>query len=256
MGLALKFEIKTDSPFAVAAVLSEKKPGGGNYAAVIWSNGDTWQPVVLKPEDFILNDGPNDPADRDGKLDLDQVDNAAFVDLSQFLAGMASSEQIYSEPHKGTHLISARGFEILRDTAPATEPQPAWFGFGGTTFEQKDGAVTVRYRGAGEKWTAISRMLAAGPADATHLSLDIQSDRDVQLVISLEEKRSGGKAGVRHNVDFFVPAGTKPEHREVALSAFSDSPNAASIHSVAIVDVSGDTLLNALTIRDLKFVVR
>jgi len=54
---SLRFEIRTDAPFAAAVLLSEKvlgekKPGGGNYMAAIWSSGDKWQPVVLAPGDF------------------------------------------------------------------------------------------------------------------------------------------------------------------------------------------------------------
>jgi hypothetical protein len=245
---SIRFELKTDSPFAVAMVLAEKKPDGGNYSSVVWSNGDSWQPVVLSLADFSPTEGANDPVDKDGKLDADQIENAAFVDFSQFLQKMGANSQIYAEPHQGAHLISVRNFEISGEAASNDRPQSSWFSPGGATFEQSGGAVTVRYREQPEKWTAFVRTFP--PHDysgAAHLSMDIQSDKDVQLVISIAERK-----GERHNVDFMVPAGTKPEHRDVDLKAFEGEINLKAIQSIAILDVSGEAGVNKIVIKDLR----
>jgi hypothetical protein len=250
---SLRFEIKTDSPFAVSFVLAEKKPDGGNYSAVIWSNGDTWQPVILAPGDFSLNDGANDPVDKDGKLDLDQVENAALTDLSQYLGGMAHNSQVYAEPHQGPHVISIRNFRVSGEEAPADRPQSSWFSPGGATFEQDHGALIIRYKEEPDRWTTFNRLIP--PHDftgATHLSMDIQSDHDVQLVISIRERRTGATEPARYNTDFFVPAGTAPEHRDLALSAFEGPLNLKAIQSIAILDVSGEAATNRIVIKDLS----
>src|SRR5215831_2349453 len=57
----LRFRIKTDHDTAMAVLLSEKKPGGGNYTAIVWSPANAWQQVELTPADFSVSDGPNDP---------------------------------------------------------------------------------------------------------------------------------------------------------------------------------------------------
>jgi hypothetical protein len=90
----------------------------------------------------------------------------------------------------------------------------------------------------------------------THLAMDIASDRPVQLAISIRERRSKGSAEVRHNVDFFVPAGAAPEHREIALSAFSGEMDLSRLQSMTIVDVGGESAQNKITIRDMRLVKR
>src|SRR5206468_11701111 len=76
----LRFRIKADHDTAVAMLLSERKPGGGNYLATFWCAADVWQPIELAPSDFAAADGPNDPVDSNGKLDLDQVEGIGLVD--------------------------------------------------------------------------------------------------------------------------------------------------------------------------------
>jgi hypothetical protein len=219
------------------------KPGGANFSAAIWSAGEDWQQVVLKPEDFS--------SDKGGRLALTQIQDVALTDLSQ-LAGTPQNDRVYFEPHSGPHTIWVRNFELLRDAAPAVEPQSPWFGLGGSSFEEKDGATIIRYRGRGDRWIAFTRLLPPGDrGGATHLALEIQSERDAQLVISLREGQT------RHNIDFFVPAGKALDHREVLLSAFSNGAvDAAAARSVTILDVGDEELPNSITIRDLRFVTQ
>ena len=97
---------------------------------------------------------------------------------------------------------------------------------------------------------------------ATHLVMDIASDVPAQLALSFRERRSRESEGARYNVDFFVPASSKPERREIALSAFHRDDNGPpdpddklsldSIQSLTIVDVSGESAQNKLTIRNLR----
>lgn len=259
---SLRFEVKTDSPFALAVVAGEKKPGG-NYSAIVWSNGDAWQPVTLTTADFSLNAGPNDPPDPDGKLDVDRIESFALLDMSQYLANMANTARIYGEPHTGPHTISIRKFGPSTDDPGPDRPQVAWFSPGGATFEALNGGVTIRYKALADRWTAFLRQIP--PHDftgATHLSLDIQSDHDVQLVVSLKERRGPGTEGARYNIDFTVPAGPKPEHRDLLLSAFNHDENGApdpdnklsldALESITILDVSAEDRTNRIVLQDLR----
>ncbi len=258
MGLALaemkslRFEVKTDSRFAVALLLSEKKPGGGNYIAVIWSNGEGWQPVVLAPSDFTENYTQGEPSDPDGKLDPDRVEHVGLIDFSQFLGGLTRDSQIYTEPHEGAHEILMRNFEVSRETN-SSHPQVEWFSSGGASLTKADGALAVRYQAPDDSWIAFTRLGGLpGPVGATHLAMDIQSDRDAQLVISLRE------GSARRNVDFFAPAGKTIEHREILLSAFGteEKPEAGKSQSMTILDVGGEAAPNTVTIRNLALVKR
>jgi hypothetical protein len=49
---------------------------------------NAWQQVELTPADFALGDGPNDPADPDDKLELDQVEGIAIFDFAHFLGSV------------------------------------------------------------------------------------------------------------------------------------------------------------------------
>jgi hypothetical protein len=79
----LQFRVKSDVTTMVGVMLSEKKPDGGDYSVIFWSPKDQWQQIDLAPADFSLNDGPKDPKDPDGRLDLDQVQAIAVFDAGQ-----------------------------------------------------------------------------------------------------------------------------------------------------------------------------
>ncbi len=265
---SLRFEVRTDSPFAVGVLLAEKKPDGGNYTAIIWSNGGAWQPVHLTLADFAPTEGKNDPVDKDHRLDTDQLENLGILDFSQIFGAMAKGNSpVYAEPHDGPHVISFRNFEVLRD-APAAEPadavdtyghpQSAWFTFGGASLEVKDSTLTVRFRQRPEKGIAFSRVLPLRDySGATHLSLDVQSDQALQLVVSLKERNVNGVEGARHNTDIFIPASDKPDHRDIALSAFETDGGGGrldlkSIQSITFLDVSGETAMTTLKLRNIR----
>src|SRR5580692_6665534 len=80
----LQFWVKTDHDTPAAVLLSEIKPGGGNYTAWFWAPANTWQQIDLSPADFVLSDGPQDPKDPDRKLDLDQLQGVGILDLASF----------------------------------------------------------------------------------------------------------------------------------------------------------------------------
>lgn len=275
---SLKFEVRTDVPMPVAVVLSESKPGGGNYNAVVWSVGPLWQNVVLVPADFAVSDGPTDPVDADHRLDPDQVETVAFLDLGQLFSSLASrgNAPFHVETHDGTHTISIRAFEISRDPLPAaandvvdnfSTAMSSWFTPGGASFEQNGGALSISYRQLAEEFVAFVRQVPAhNYKAATHLTLDVASDRPAQLIIAITERRSGAEAGARYHGEFFVPGGGKLDHRELSLAALDldeNGPpdpdrklNSENIQSIAIVDMTGESANNTLTLRDLRLVKR
>src|SRR5271165_7025929 len=102
---SLRFRARTDHDTTLGVLLGERKPGGGNYVALFWSPANVWQQVELTPADFDLSDGPNDPKDADGKLDLDQVEGVAIFDFAHFLEGSPDGEKIVIAPGTGPHSI-------------------------------------------------------------------------------------------------------------------------------------------------------
>ena len=279
---SLRFELRTDVPMPVAVMLAEKKPGGGNYSAVVWSAGTAWQTVVLGAADFAVTDGAKDPVDSDHKLDPDQVETVGILDLAQLFSSLAASANVpfHVEPHDGPHTISIRGFEISRDAlstavpAVASEivddfsrPMPAWFTPGGASLAQSGGKLTVRYRQLPGEFVAFLRQLPARDyKGATHLTMDAASDKPAQLIISIAERRVDGNPGARYNADFFVPGGNQTDHRELWLDAFARDENGPpdpagkldpdNIQSITILDVSGESAENTLTLHDLRLVRR
>lgn len=237
---SLRFEIRTDGPFALAIAMGQQKPGA-SWTAFFWSNGQAWQPVVLTPRDFTpLVSGGSMPG----------IVYISLLDFSQYLAEHIAEARVYTEPHKGAHQISIRNFEILREAPEQVgHPQSEWVGAGGATFEKAADGVTIRYARKGELWSAFTRAEPLASVEkALHLELDVQSEHDAQLAISIEDGTG------RHNIDFAVAAGTKPEHREVLLEAFQPGGlNPATLKSISILDVTGEPGINELRLANLRF---
>ena len=276
---SVRFELRTDSPFAIGVVMSEKKPGGGNYTASVWSNGGEWQPVVLSPRDFVDGEGPAEPSDADGRLDLDQVEGFGLIDISQIFSRMSNPDSpVYAKAHTGEHTFSIRNFELSSDDVVSPtgmvvddfgRPQSSWLSLGDAKLSQTGGTLRAEYQQQAEQAVAFLHSIPA-PRDfrgATHLAFDIGSSLPGQFVLSLQEARHHSQAeGPRYNVDFFVPAGTKMEHREIALSALNLDENGGAdkngkldlndLRSLSFLDVSHESGNNVLTIANLRFVHR
>ena len=119
---SMRFWLKTDISTAVGVLLNEKKPGG-DYATWFWSPKDRWQRIVLTPADFTVNDGPNDPKDPDGRLDLDQIQGIGLLDLKMIFSMLPTSQQLPVQLDRltGSHTLLVNDFQILSDgPAPAT----------------------------------------------------------------------------------------------------------------------------------------
>jgi hypothetical protein len=264
----IQFRARTDVSTMLGVLLSETKPGGGDYTAVFWSPKDQWQQIDLTPADFSLNDGAKDPKDADGRLDLEQVQAVGIVDAGQLfnqprgngklpfaVAGLSGEHKLSVEdlrfvtegkaqPGKGV-IVDDFGRGFLR-----------WFKLGdgelslnSGTNPLKKAALEFHYRQEAAQFTILLHPL--GQTDlrgATELSFDISSTHDAHFILALEMQKIEGRPGARYNHDFLVGAG-QVGHMQIPLSEFTlaeDSPpdpvghlDPGKVRSLGLVDLSG-----------------
>jgi hypothetical protein len=274
---AVRFWVKTDVPTAVAVLMNEKKPGG-DYTAVCWSSGNTWQRVELTPADFHLNVGPNDAADPDGKLDLDAVQSMGVVDLSTiFGAKPNSGSPIVVESHLGKHSLFIREFELVAGNGAAKRekasidsfatPQLQWFTMGGAELKPDGAGMRAVYQQKEEKSVALLRQIAhVDLRGRESLAFDVASEKPAELLLSFEELAPGKQQGPRYTLTFEVQGGGKVEHREILLSAFEHAPDGPDdpngkldldqLKMLSILDItanfSHETVRNSLWIGNIR----
>jgi hypothetical protein len=259
----LRLHVKTDHATAMGLLLSEKKPGGGNYSAWFWSPADTWQWIELTPADFSLNDGPDDAKDSDGKLDLADVEAIGLFDLGQFFAQMPANPDfpVVVSLAKGQHTARVDGFEIL--SSPAAQPVPAnalrmgmfdrnftdWVTLGGMDLKLSSGsnplnapALEASYHETeGHFQLLLRRVTGSETAKAKRLVFDIASERDVTLMVSLEMNKPGGGQGPRFTLPIYPPGGKEIFHVNLDLADFQGDGkfDPGQWRSLAIVDITG-----------------
>ena len=89
--------LRPSSAWEIAALLGESRPfhragnplgreetRGGNYTAWFWAPANTWQEGGVLPADFTVADGPRDPKDQDGRLDMDAVEGIGIFESAEF----------------------------------------------------------------------------------------------------------------------------------------------------------------------------
>lgn len=274
----LRFWLKTDRARPIAVLLSERKPGGGNYNAWIWSPAETWQQVDLTPADFSLAEGPNDPKDSDGKLDLDHLQAIGILDIGMRFPQMASGPS-------NSHTLWIDDFEAFAgDAAPVQDGMVvddfrrgfvAWISPTGATLQLAQSAnplnepsLQVSYEQADQPFPSIVRQLhSAGLARATRLEFDIASEKESTVNVSLEMSRPGAAQGPRFNLPIYPPGEREVFHVSIKLADFRPAggpavPEAdvrvepALLKTLALVDVSaatGDPGRNTLWIGNVHF---
>jgi hypothetical protein len=256
---AIRFWMKTDVPTPLAVTMGEKSPGG-RYAAVCWSTGNTWQRVELTPSDFHLSDGPNDPPDPDGKLDMDAIENIGIVDLNSMIGVRVEPNAPYAaESHAGPHTFFLDDFELWTGTASGQKapsilddfstPQLQWFTRGGAELVPEHHGMRVNYEQKAEQGILLNRLLGKSDLRGKEwLAFDISSDKPADLAMSFEVHAPGKAQGPRYNANVEVEGGGKVNHREVLLSVFGENqPDLPPIKlddlkSLTIVDITGQTL--------------
>jgi hypothetical protein len=260
----LRFWARSDHNTALGVLLSEKKPGGGNYAAWFWAPANTWQAIELAPADFTVTDGPNDPVDPDGKLDLDQVDGIAVFDLAQYFSQWTSNAKLPLRvaAQSGRHSLLLDSFEISseaprraaeaagtvaldppgRDFLQWVTPGGMDLKVGGADGPLGPGALQASYRPADGGIEILVRRVANAPlALAKRLVFDIASEREATLLLVLEMTQPGGGTGPRFTMPIYPPGGREVFHVDVNLEDFSGVGrfDPARWRTIALLDMSG-----------------
>jgi hypothetical protein len=267
----LEFWIRTDRATPVIVVLSEKQPGGGYYSSWFWCRKDEWLHVSLTPHDFVLNQGPSDPVDADGRLDLDDVRGIGISDLGQAFQSFASDPTypLVVDTTSGSHTILLDDVEMVTGPgAPPLGPWPdkvighperglvTWISIGGTDLAIADASsplgqpgFSARYEQTFGHYVAISHsLLDHDLRGVAHLSLTMASQNDAKLMVYLEEKKPGTLLGPRYIHTVTVPGGSEPASIDLALAEFQTDtaglvdPNgrldADLLKSISLVDIT------------------
>lgn len=290
----IRFRAKADHDTAIALSLSEKKPGGGDYTAWFWAPADRWQQIELTPADFILNDGPKDPVDSDGKLDLDQVVGVGLLDVGYFFSMAAKNPNfpIAVARSSGEHTLLVESLQLLSgESARASVGVEdaitidafergflQWVTLGGMNLRlsETDNPLGVQsmeasYEQSEGPYPILVRRLAnLDLAKARRLVFDVASEREATLVVSLELKKPGSSQGPRYNATIFAPEGRKMFHVNVRLSDFEPDANSreasltklepSRLKSLAITDITvasgGEGGANTIWIGNVRAAVK
>jgi hypothetical protein len=261
---SLRFWARSDHDTALGVLLSEKKPGGGNYAAWFWAPANVWQAIELTPADFTVTDGPKDPVDPDGKLDLDQVEGIAVFDLAQYFARLAANSTlpIGVAAQSGRHSLLVDSFEVSADaprrapsaagTVPIDPPGRAfvqWVTPGEMELKPSAaggplgaGALQASYRPADGRLEILVRRVAnAQLAQAKRLVFDVASEREASLLVAIEMTQPGGGSGPRFTMPVYPPGGREVFHVDLKLEDFQGTGefDPARWRTLAILDTSG-----------------
>lgn len=275
----LRFRVRSDHDTALAVLLSEHKPGGGNYTAMIWAPANVWQQIELTPADFALSEGPSDPKDADAKLDADQVEGIGVFDFAEFIASMPTIPNLFVEKASGPHTLAISNFEIRTGGATAREPLSIdrfdrgfleWMTLGGMHLtlaaESPLGgpALEASYDPQPEHMPILTRRLAhLDLAGAKRLAFDIASQREATVLVALELRKPGSDQGPRFNLTIFPPGDRKIFHVNLSLDDFQPDAHTAGarldpalLKSISLIDVTGasggDAGANTLWLGNLR----
>jgi hypothetical protein len=261
----LRFWIHTDMATPVIVILSEKQPGG-YYSSWFWCPKDEWQLVKLAPSDFILNTGPSDPKDPDGRLDLDRVNAIGISDLGQAFQtiGVQPAYPVVIEKGSGVHTIAIDDFNMSSQSDAGSDRLIGGAGRGFLTWITMGGAqleiagsqnplgipvLRATYARTAGRYVVIAHTLAnVDLSGASKLVFRIASTNDAKFLVYLEERLPGSALGPRYSAMFAVPGGSRGTDQALALSNFtfdSTGPSdadgrldAGQLKSISLIDIT------------------
>lgn len=266
---SLRFRARTDHDTTIGVLLSERKPGGGNYVAMFWSPASSWQQVELTPRDFSLSDSPTDPKDADGKLDLDQVEGVAIFDLAGVFERALDREKVVVTAASGAHSLLIDNFEV-RTTAPAPAENSIdrfdrgflqWMTPGGMTLNFVPDAgplgepsLKATYADSSGPYPVLVRPVGGMDlSKAKRLMFDLASENGATIVIAVEMKE-GGRFHFEIN-----PRGGKVFHADVSLNDFEPEGEGgperfdpARWKTITLADISGGNTPNTFWLGNLR----
>jgi hypothetical protein len=252
----IRLRVKSDHSTAIAVLLREKPPGG-NYTAAFWAPAGTWQQVELTTADFTLSDGPQDPRDPDGKLDLDSIAAIGVLDVAQiFLALPEDSEvPLTVDRAAGQHTLLIDNFEVIAG-GPAEKPLRTgaidafdrgflqWLTPGGLDLKCSAsgnplGAAALEITSREPEGTValvtrrISNLNLSG---ISRLAFDVASEQEATIVLSLEQRD-----GKRFNLTVYPPGAKEIFHVTLRLQDFEGPGriDAAQLKTLSIGDLTG-----------------
>ena len=268
---SISFWVRSDASAPLALALTEHN--GGRYTASLWVAKNQWQHVVLAPEDFTLGDGKDDPKDPDGKLDMDQVESIALINLHAFVALSLKETPVNATLfplQNGPRALWLDDFSVSRAPvvfdAPAPRTSegekgglwvdalrrdtPAWMPLG--TVEMKTDAMApttgralrLDYTRQPGKITAALRDIHATDLSAyDHLEFDIAAAKAGKILLVLEEK-----TGARYQTILDVEGSSVSSRKAIYfanLAVADDGPKDANgkldldqIKNISFVDVT------------------
>lgn len=275
---SVSFWVRSDADAPLALALTERM--GGRYTAGFWVSKNQWQHVVLALDDFTLGDGKDDPKDLDGKLDMDQVENIALINLHAFVALSLKDTPLNATLfplQNGPRALWMDDFSVSRasaafDTHAPTLPEgeksglwvdalrrdtPGWLPLGAVEMKidanapTKGRALRLDYTQQMGKITAALRDVHATDLSRyDHLEFDIASAKTGRVLLVLEEK-----TGARYQTVLDVEGGSVSSRKAIYfanLAVADDGPKDANgkldldqIKNLSFVDVTA--FLNTTT---------
>jgi len=265
----IRFWIKTDHSTPIIVILSEK--AGGYYSTWFWCNKDQWQQVELRPSDFALDEGPTDPKDPDGRLDLDQVQGIGISDLGQAFQTLAanSAYPLVVDPVSGRHSLYVDDFDLAMSGARASEGAISksigdfdrglltWVTLGGAELKislasnpLREPALEATYEQKHGHYVAFGHTLAnLNLHGVKKLVFRIATKDEAKFMVYLEKKQPGATFGPRYSYLMAIPGGNRAVEEEIALSEFRPDPSGPAdpngkltvgdLKSLSLVDITG-----------------
>lgn len=266
----IRFSVKADHSTAMAVLLMEKKPGGGNYMAWFWAPANQWQPVDFTPADFTVTDAPGDPVDADGKLDLDDVESVGILDLAQFFGTLKAAAYlpVRIADSAGSHTFLLDHFDVLEEAPRSSAFERGflnWVSPGGmdlklnrqdnplrgraleASYQHHEGELDVLVR----REAGVKSLAASQPK---RLIFDVASEHEVTLVLSVAMSQPGGGEGPRFTLPIYPPGGREVFHVDVKLSDFRGPGtfDPSRWHTTAILDITDAELSNTIWIGEVR----
>ncbi len=253
----LKLALKTDTDTILAVIVQEK--GGGRFTAVANAPKNLWQNVDLAIGDFVLGTDKGDPADANGKLDIDRVESLSIVDLHVFFlqADNPQLSGLFPGIVAGPRELWMREFTATATPLPPANldglnrPQLSWIGIGGASLKRSvvggplpGTSLEASYAVGQAKVGGLFHGLPAGALTGKmSLGMTVAVARSASFLIQLEDDQ-GGKFNTTVEV-----AGVKVAKKlALTLTDFKpdndskrDKMDLARVKQVLILDISGLT---------------
>lgn len=259
---SLRFWVRPDHTTTLSFILSEKD--GGRYAVSFHAIKDVWTQAEFSPGDFVLDEGKDAPKDPDGVLDLELVNTLALVDVSQTYPQSDAISKLF--PVKiGSHMLLLDDCNFYDTYLPSASNikngegsldlfnrlQLNWVILGDMKIEMlksdkpfEGAAIQAKYHQTKARITAISKRVSPGSiAQSKRLHLSVASEKEMKLLIQLEE-RNGGK----YSTVVMIPAGSMKVDLDLPFANFKASDDSKDdngrldldqVNQLLLLDASG-----------------